>query len=154
MPIRRKNSATEVGKLGDHEVLLQVRTRFLVADLLTTPGAVLLPATSRGRYRLVDAALIANGGAAGGLTSVDITASYLGTRVSIVVALAAGLTQSTVLRAGAANCTVLANGASFVPTDAGTSVNVQRVGSALTGATSIDVLVTYALELASMTSGA
>ena len=153
MPLRRKNVATETGKLGDHEVLLNVRTRFLAADLVAAPGAVLLPATSRGKYRLVDAFMIANGGAAGGSTSINLVGIQAGARVALMTALVAGLTQSAILDIGTANAAALANGASTLPCDINTALFVERVGAALTGATSIDVVATYALESASMQSG-
>jgi hypothetical protein len=48
MPLK-KNASSEVAKLGDHEML----SRFGLihsCPASTTPGAVVLPATSRGRY--------------------------------------------------------------------------------------------------------
>jgi len=153
MPLRRKNASSEVAKLGDHEMLLTVRTRFTAAQLVTTPGAVVLPATSRGRYRLVDAFFIAIGGVAGGLTSVNLVGTVNNVLVNLIVMAAAGLTQSTVLDMGTAGSVVLADGASYNLMDANTPINIMRVGAALTGATAIDVMLVYALESASMTSG-
>ncbi len=150
MPVRRKNITAETKKFADHEVLLTVRTRFLAADFVLTPGVAVLPAFPGGKYRLVDAILIANGGAAGGATSINITGTVAGAKVNLLVALVAGLTQSTLLRLGAANATVLANGGSQVALDPSTPVMIERVGSALSGATSIDVLLTYAIELSNM----
>lgn len=153
MPLRRKNRQTEIYKLQDHEVLLTNRTRFLPADLVVAPGTVFLPATSRGRYRLVDVIAIANGGAAAGITSIILTGMVNNVKVNLLTLAAAGLTQSTMLRMGAANATVLADGASTNLTDPNTAISIERVGGALTGATSIDVMATYALESASMIDG-
>src|SRR5262245_41798477 len=154
MPLRRKNVSTETGKFSDHEPMLTVRTRVLAAQFVTTPGLVILPATSRGRYRLVDATFVANGGATGGATSIDLTGTRSGAKVILITMPVAGLTRSTVLDMGAAGSTVLADGASFDLLDINTGINVERVGAAVSGATSIDVMLTYALELASMMSGA
>lgn len=154
MSLRRKNVSVETGKLGDHEMLLNTRTRFSAAELTTTPGAIFLPAQSRGKYRLVEAVMIANGGAAGGATSINLVGVQNGARVALMTALVAGLTQSTMLHMGDANAAVLANGGSTNLNDSNTAIFVERVGAALTGATSIDVIATYALEMASMISGA
>jgi len=58
----------------------------------------------------------------------------------------AALNQSTLLRIGAANAVILADGASFTAHDANTSLNLVRVGSAITVATFVDVLLTYAMD--------
>lgn len=154
MPIRKKSYQAELKKMGDHEVLLTMRTRFAAAELTTTPGVQLLPPTSRGKYRIVNFMMIAIGGAAGGATSINVIGTRAGAEVQLFVALVAALTQNTLVRAGDANTTLLTAGDSFTTLDANTGVNVARVGSALSGATHIDVIVNYALELASQMSGA
>ena len=153
MPLRRKNRSTEVYKLQDHEVLLTLRTRLTPTDLVLTPGTVLLPATSRGRYRLVDAQAIAVGATVAGATSIDITGYVNGVKVILVTMPVAGLTRSTMLRMGTAGSTILADGVSNGLLDVGTAVSVERVGGAVTGATGLDIFLYYALETASMLSG-
>lgn len=150
MPLRRKNAASETGKLGDHEVLLTLRTRVPIAQLVTTPGTVLLPAASRGRYRIVDAFFIAIGATVGGATSINLVGTVNGALVNLVVMAVAGLTQSTVLDMGTAGSVVLADGASYNLMDAGTPISIMRVGSAVSGASNIDVCIVYALELNTM----
>jgi hypothetical protein len=59
------------------------------------------------------------------------------------VAAIAGLTRSAVLRAGATNATVLADGASFSECDANTAITIGKTGGDLATATHIDVLLTY-----------
>lgn len=154
MPLRRKNVSTETGKFGDHEALLQVRTRLTAAQFVTTPGIVLLPAISRGKYRLVDATLIAIGATVAGATSIDITGTRAGAKVILITMPVAGLTRGTALRMGAAGSTILTDGGSHDLLDANTAISIERVGAAVSGATAVDVLVTYALEMASMISGA
>ena len=60
----------------------------------------------------------------------------------------ASLTQSTELRAGDSGSTILADGASHVANDANTAITVIKAGSDVATATSIDVILTYALEAA------
>ncbi len=123
--------------------VMNVRRRCTVAEI--NAGVTLLAAVPGFKYRLVDATLIAIGGAASGATDVRI----LGTRtsaVALIVAAIAGLTQSAVLKPNSANVTVLADGASFTPLDAGTDVTVGKTGGTLATATNIDVIVNYVLE--------
>jgi len=122
-----------------------VRKRFTTAEV--NAGATLLPAIPGVRYRMVDAAMIAVGGAAATATSVDINATLTTSR-KLVAAAVAGLTQSTVARAGASNIAVLADGASFTANDVNTAVTVGKTGSDLATATHIDVLFTYAMDSA------
>jgi hypothetical protein len=154
MPLRRKNWQVEAKKFVDHEPLLQVRTRFLAAELVLTPGAVVLPATSRARYRLIDATVIAVGATVAGATSVDITGTRAGAKVILVTMPVASLTRGTALRMGAAGSTILTDGGSTDLLDSNTGINIERVGAAVSGATAVDVLLTYALEIGSMLSGA
>lgn len=154
MPTRRKSFQTEVKKFVDHEVLLTLRTRVNQAQFVVAPGLELLPAHSRGRYRLVDAALIAVGATVGGATSIDITGTRSGAKVILLTAPVAGLTRGTMLRMGAAGATIITDGNSNDLLDIGTGISIERVGAAVSGAAAVDVLLTYALEVASLTSGA
>jgi hypothetical protein len=126
----------------------QIRKQFAVADLVTTATAAnqLFPALPGFGYRIVDAALIAVGGAVTTATSVDILGTKAGSASRPLVAGQAALTQSTLLRAGASGATILANGASFTKHDNNTSLNLVRAGSAITVATHVDALVTYVVE--------
>lgn len=121
-----------------------VRTRFTIAEV--NAGATLLPAIAGWRYRMVDAAAIAVGGAAAATTSVDILGTITTAR-KLVAFLVAGLTQSTLLRAGAAtNGVLLADGASFVQNDANTPITVSKTGASVTTATHIDILFWYQID--------
>lgn len=108
-------------------------------------GLTLLPAIAGYRYRLVDVALIAIGGNAAGATSVDVRATQSASGVNLLAAAVAGLTQNTLLRAGATNAAILAGGVSFVANDANTAITLNATGT-LTTATNVDVLLSYAIE--------
>jgi hypothetical protein len=123
-----------------------IRTRFTIAQI--NAGVTLLAALPGYRYRLVDAAAIAIGGNVGATTGVDLTAT-LSTARKLVAFKTAGLTQSTMLRAGTAtNGVLLADGASFTANDANTAITVIKDGSDLTTATHVDLLVQYVIEAA------
>jgi hypothetical protein len=152
MPLRRKAIQAELRSLVDHDLQFQVRTRFTVAEV--NAGATVLPAIlpNFGKYRLIDIALIAIGGAASGATDVRILGTQAGASVALLIAAVAGLTQNTLLRAGAANATILAGGLSFVANDANTAITVGKTGGSLATSTHIDVLLEYAIERASVTN--
>jgi len=136
----------EVKKLVDHEMLFTMRTRFTAADLVVAPGTTLLPAFPNASYRLVDLMAIANGGAAGGLTNIIVSGTVGAVKTTLATLLPANLTQSALLRLGATGAAPAANGVTLQPMDPSTSIMIERTGTALTGATSIDVIATYALE--------
>lgn len=123
-------------------------SRSVTAAELTTTGLVLVPARKGYKYALVDCHLIANGGAAGGLTTADLVGTLNGSTRKLLAGAAANLTQSAVLRPGATGGTVLADSASFSFNDPNTPLVAARTGSALTGATSIRYTVTYAVARA------
>lgn len=136
---------TSPGRLIIPNVVYHLRTRLTIAQV--NAGATLLAALAGFKYRLVDAAAIAVGGAAGAVTTVDL----LGTQSSTVKLVAFGqaaLTQNTLLRAGASGGTILAAGASFVANDANTAITVGKTGSDVDTATHIDVLVSYCIDAA------
>lgn len=125
----------------------QLRQRVTLAQV--NAGLTLLPAVPGFKYRMVDAALIAIAGASSGATSVDILATQSSSGVKLMAGLVAGLTENTLLRAGAAtNGVILAAGLSFVANDANTVISIGNTGSDLATSTSIDVLLTYVLEAA------
>ncbi len=120
-----------------------LRTRVTLAQL--NAGFTLLPAVAGLAYSLIDAMLIAIGGAATTGTSVNIIGTRAAAPVQLVVVAIAALTQSAVVRAGAANAVVLADGASFTPLDVNTPITVITVGAAMTVLTNLDVVVEYTL---------
>jgi hypothetical protein len=120
-----------------------LRQRVTLAQV--NAGLTLLPAIVGLRYRLVDVALISIGGAAAGATSVDIRGTQSAAGVNLLAAAVAGLTQNTLLRAGATNAAILAAGASFVANDTNTAITIAATGT-LTTSTHIDVLLTYEIS--------
>jgi hypothetical protein len=128
----------------DNPAQQQIRVRASAAQV--NAGLTLLAAVPGYAYRLIDCALIAVGGAAAGATDVRILGTRAAGSVALLVAAVAGLTQSTLLRAGATNATLLADGASMTPLDANTAITIGKTGASLTGATSVDVILAYALE--------
>jgi hypothetical protein len=108
-------------------------------------GLVLLPAVAGQRYRINDVSLIAIGGAVAAATAVVVTGTQT-TVVNLLSVAVAALTQSALVRAGAANATILADGASFRQCDANTAISIAKTGSNITTATHVDVLIDYTLE--------
>jgi hypothetical protein len=167
-PLKARNvlyrGVSIIGHPDEAAIRRQLRGRFLLDDELQFPqssltqsirtrvttaqvnaGFELLPAVPGLRYRVNDMSLIAIGGAAATATSVDIRATQAAASVNLLSAAVAGLTQNTLLRAGAANAAILNNGSSFVPNDANTPITLARTGSNLATATHIDVLLSYEL---------
>lgn len=125
-------------------VAKHLRARVATADV--NAGAVLLAAVPGYKYRMIDCKLIAVGGAASGLTTLDILGT-LSTSRKLVAAAQAGLTQSTVVRDGDSTGAVLADGASYTQNDANTAITIGKTGGSLATATHVDVELTYALEV-------
>jgi hypothetical protein len=121
--------------------------RFRVSTANVNAGLTLLAALAGIKYRIIDLILISIGGAASGATTVDILATQAAGSVKIVAAAVAGLTQSTLLRMGAANATVLADGASNAVCDVNTAVTISKTGGALATSTFIDVILTFVMEV-------
>jgi hypothetical protein len=123
----------------------QIRTRLTIAQV--NAGHTILPAVVGYKYRVVDLALIAVGGAATGATGVLVRGTQSASVVKLMDAKVAGLTQSNLLRIGTAtNGVILADGASFVANDANTAITVIKDGNDVATATHIDVLLTYAVD--------
>ena len=135
----------KLGAVGaQHSALLTIRKRFTIAEV--NAGATILPAVDGLRYRMVDAAVIAVGGAAAAHTSIDIIGT-VSTARKLVAFLVAGTTRSTLLRAGAAtNGVILADGASFTQNDLGAAITIGKTGSDVTTATDVDVIFSFAVE--------
>lgn len=129
------SNTISVNKLG------VLRRRVTTAEV--NAGLNLLAAVPGFAYRVHDVSLIAIGGNAATATSVDIRGTQSASVVNLLAAAVAGLTQNTLLRAGAANAAILAAGASFVQNDANTPITIAKTGSNLATATHIDVLLTY-----------
>lgn len=134
------------GTFVEFGVAKMQRTRVTLAQL--NAGLVLLPALPGVKWRLLDAKVIAIGGAVTTATAVRVTGVQAGSTVALLSVAVAALTQSAVVRAGAANATVLADGASFAANDANTAVRVDKTGSAATVATNVDVFLEYVAEAA------
>lgn len=136
-----------VGGLSGQQTALQAaRVRTATADV--NAGATLLPAVPGFKYRIQDITMISIGGAAATATTVDVLATQSASGVKLLAVAVAALTQSAVVRAGAANATVLADGASFVVNDTNTAITIGKTGSSLATATHIDVLINYVLVAA------
>lgn len=123
-----------------------LQTRSTIAAV--NAGATLLPAVPGFKYRIVDMSMIAIGGAAGASTTVDILATKATVSSKLLAVAIAALTQSALVRAGAANATILADGASFTENDTNTAITIAVTGAALTTATHIDTEVRYVLVAA------
>lgn len=142
----KANGPTEIGANSLLGVVRTIRKRLTIAQI--NAGVALLPALPGLKYRQVDSQAIAYGGAVGATTTVDILATQSGAGVKLAAFGQAALTQSTVLRPGISGVTVLADGASFAACDANTGVTVGKTGSSLTTATGVDIIFSYALEVA------
>jgi hypothetical protein len=141
----RYNSSTNQMVRTDAQGDVQtIRTRFTAAQI--NAGATLLAAVPGYAYRMIDAQMIAIGGAASGATDVRILGTRAAGSVALLTVAVAALTQSAVVRAGAANADVLADGASHTPLDVNTAVTVGKTGGSLATATHVDVIFNYVLE--------
>lgn len=143
-PTVGRNLTAETKALISNRAVFHHRERLTIAQV--NAGATVLPATRGYRYRLIDAALIAVGGAVGAATTVDILGTLSAASRKLLAVAIAALTQSALVRAGAANATLLADGASFTANDANTAITVSKTGADLTTATHVDVLISYVLE--------
>jgi len=124
---------------GNHARVIRLRAS--VAQV--NAGFTLLPARRGIKWQIDDGYMIAIGGAASGATDVRILGTRAGSSVALAVAAVAGLTQSTLIRMGAAAVVILADGASFTPLDANTAVTVGKTGGTLATSTFVDFMVTY-----------
>lgn len=121
-----------------------IRRRFTAAEI--NAGTALLPAVPGYAYRFTDYQMIAIGGAVTGATDVRVLGTRAAGSVALLVVAVAALTQSAIVRAGAANAVVLADGASHTPLDANTAVTVGKTGGSAATATHVDVIASYVLE--------
>lgn len=128
-------------------VIKTFRQRFTVAQL-TTAGLAFTscPALPGVRWRLVDAVMIAIGGNVTTSTSINIAGTVSAAASELLVTAVAALTRSAVVRAGAANAVVLADGASFTQMDANTALVAHSVGGTPTVATAVDIFIDYVAD--------
>lgn len=122
------------------ENVISFYARVSAADI--NAGKVLILGVAGRTIRVTGFRLRAIGGAAGGSTSVDIT-DTAGTPVNICSALVAALTQNTLVGDQSANVTIGAGYLVGLTADKG--VQIGKTGGALSGATSVDVLITYTI---------
>lgn len=146
MPSTRYNpTANQMVRVDtDNPAAMQIRQRFTVAQI--NAGATVLAAVPGFAYRLIDAAMIAIGGAVSGATDVRLLGTRAAGSVALLLVAVAALTQSALVHAGDANATILADGASFTPLDANTAITIGKTGGSAATATHVDVILTYALE--------
>lgn len=137
----------------DFGLAKSLRTRVTVAQI--NAGFTLLPAFMGVRWRLFDIDMIAIGGAASGATDVRVLGTRAGASVALGIAVVAGLTQSTFLRAGSpfatagtASIVLLADGASFTQLDANTAVTAGKTGGSLATSTAIDIFLGFVADQA------
>ena len=123
---------------------LQIRKRVTLAQL--NAGLTIVPAQVGYGLRLIDARVIAIGGAVTGATTVDIKGTVATVVQKLVAIAVAALTQSAVNRPGNANNTVLADGGSFVTLDKNTPITIGVTGSAAATATAVDVFLDFAAD--------
>jgi hypothetical protein len=114
-----------------------LRRRVTLAEI--NAGTTILPALFGYKYRVTDMRMISIGGAVGATTTVDILGTQSAASVKLLAVAIAALTQSAVVRAGAANASVLADGASFAECDVNTGISVSKTGATATTATAVDV---------------
>lgn len=121
------------------------RTRVTLAQI--NAGHTVLAAVAGYKYRMQDIALIAVGGTTAGITGILVRGTQAEAVVKLMDGKIAGLARSVLLRAGTAtHGVILADGASFAANDVNTAITVIKDGSDLSGATHIDVLLTYTVE--------
>lgn len=106
-------------------------------------GGNLLPALPGVKWQLTDFVMIALGGNAATATSLNIQGTSGAATVQLAVVAIAALTRSAVVRAGATNAVVLADGASFLPMDVNTAVRYQSVAATMATATGFDFFIDY-----------
>lgn len=123
--------------------VLNVRTRFTIAQV--NAGATLVAAAAGIRYRLVNVAMIAIGGAAAAHTTIDVLGT-VSTGRKLVAFAVAQTAQNAYLQPGVTGAAVLAGGESFTANDVNTAITVGVTGSPITTATHVDVIMSYVRE--------
>lgn len=129
----------QANRLG---MVMSVRKRFTIAEV--NAGVALLAGVPGKKIRLVDAFAIAEGGAVGAVTTVDILGTQAAASVKLVAFAQANLTEDA--HVAGSDETILAAGASFAQNDANTGLTVDITGSDVTTATHVQVIAQYAVE--------
>jgi hypothetical protein len=135
------SGGTAIAGVGSDQAL---RLRFTTAQV--NAGATIIPAIPGWKIRVLDMSMIAIGGAATGATTVVINGVQATVTVALLSVAVAALTQGAVVRAGAANANVLADGLSFIANDVNTPITIAKTGAGLATATAIDVIISYQIE--------
>lgn len=161
--IMPQNIWAKLKTLQDQDILdrlndansFSLRTRVLTATL-NAGGAILVPAPvaypgfthppNRKALRLINAMIIAIGGAATTSTSVNVTGTRAAAPVQLIIAPIASLGQSVPFQPTAA-AHVAADGAAFTVLDPYTPLFATIVGGALTVATAVDFILDFAVDL-------
>lgn len=118
-----------------------LRTRITLAQ--SNLGGDLLAALPGVKWQLIDFVMIALGGNAATATSLNIQGTSAASTVQLAVVAIAALTRSAIVRAGAANAVVLADGASFLAMDVNTAIRYQSVTGTMATATGFDIFIDY-----------
>src|SRR5574343_841226 len=121
---------------------VQCETREFTAAQVNA-GAILLPKIAGYKYRVRDIKIVAQGGNAASVTTVDILGTQSSSSVKLLAAAVAGLTQSAIGRLGTTNFAALADGASLKPCDVETDITIGKTGSNVTGATGFLITIDY-----------
>jgi low affinity Fe/Cu permease len=145
-PVARRFIQAESYNMANNRVGYEHRERFTVAQI--NAGATILNAVPGFKYRIIDMTMIAIGGAVTGATDVRVLGIQSAAQVALLTTLIAALTQNTLVRAGAANANILANGLSFVECDTNTPITVGKTGGNAATATHVDIILSYCLEKA------
>jgi len=120
--------------------------RYRATVAVINAGFTLLTALVGFKYQLVECAAIAYGGAVSGLTALQVSGTQAGSAAVLFSYAQASLAQSTVLKTATAGTTILADGASFAPCDAGAAVTVAKTGGSAATATGVDIIVSYTIQ--------
>jgi len=119
--------------------------RYRATVAVINAGFTLLAAIPNFKYQLLECAAIAYGGAVSGLTALQVSGTQAGSAAVLFSYAQASLAQSTVLKTATAGTTILADGASFAPCDAGAAVTVAKTGGSAATATGVDIIVSYTI---------
>ncbi len=135
-----------IANLGTVSIGVEMCKRIRVPIASINAGFELLPAIPGYGYRMSGMREIAVGGAVTSVTTVDILGTQSTSSVKLMAGAQASLTQSTVVTAGGSGGTVLADGASFAVCDVNTNITCNITGSAITVATNVDFLLSFAIQ--------
>ena len=129
----------------DDALVFNVRTRIAIADLAA--ATTLLPAIPGYRYRMIRCTASAFGGNAATSTSIDVSGTRAAAAVILVSFVTTDLDTSEVHWDGDGTTgVVLADGASYTQLDVNTAITAAEVGAGTTGATHIDLNLSYCVE--------